>query len=183
VKIADFGISHFSHAQFLAAQGKTRDDLNVHDKILMDESDLNKFAGTPNFLAPEIVSDAVVDLSHSGTTSSLHTAESVRPEVRKVPITKAIDIWAFGVTLYAFLFGKLPFVADGEFAIYQKIREEDWNVPETMGLDKIPTGGRHQKRPKSGQETEGFLLVDLMKGVLEKDPLKRLTLQEVKVYS
>lgn len=182
MKIADFGISHFSHAQFLAAQGKNAGELDPQDKILMDESDLVKFAGTPTFLAPEIVYDGSVDLSQSGSNSSnLQTGESHTSESRRPVINKAIDIWAFGVTLYAFLFGKLPFVADGEYAIYQKIREEDWDVPETMGLDKLPTGGRHQKKPKKGQETEGCLVVDLLQGVLEKDPAKRLTLQEVKV--
>ena len=186
MKIADFGISHFSHAQFLAAQGKKGEGLDQHDKILWDESDLVKFAGTPTFLAPEIVYDGSVDLSHTSSASNLQTAESAASDTRRPPITKAIDIWAFGITLYGLLFGKLPFVADegstnGEFSIYQKIREDDWDVPETMGQDQVPTGGRYQERPEEGTETDGYWLIDLMQGLLEKDPTKRLTLQEIKV--
>lgn len=148
----------------------------------MDESDLTRFAGTPTFLAPEIISDGSADMSASGsTTSNLQTTESTATEVRRSPISKAIDIWAFGVTLYAFLFGKLPFVAESEYQIYNKIKEEDWDVPETMGQDEIPVGGRHQKRPKKGLETDGYLVIDLLQGLLEKDPSKRLTLQDVKV--
>lgn len=183
VKIADFGISHFSYAQFLAAKGKAAgsdQDHEEHDKILLDESDLTRFAGTPTFLAPEILADGT-DLSNSSTASNLQTVESQNTEYKRPPITKAIDIWAFGVTLYALLFGKLPFVADHEFGIYACIKTQDWDVPELMGQDRIPVGGRHQKKPKKGQETEGYLVVDLLQGLLEKDPSKRLTLQEVKV--
>ena len=185
VKIADFGISHFSYAQFLAAKGKTPESANVqeeHDKILMDESDLTRFAGTPTFLAPEIISDGSGDMSAStSTASNLQTVDSTNVEVRKPVISKAIDIWAFGITLYALLFGKLPFVAESEYLIYNKIKEEDWDVPETMGQDKFPVGGRDQKKQKKGQETEGYLVIDLLRGILEKDPSKRLTLQDVKV--
>ena len=147
----------------------------------MDESDLTRFAGTPTFLAPEILSDGTADLSNSSTATNLQTVDSVAGETRKPAITKAIDIWAFGVTLYAFLFGKLPFVADGEYAIYNKIKEDDFDVLEFMGLDKLPVGGRRQKKPRKGQETEGYLVVDLLQGLLEKNPSKRLTLQDVKV--
>ncbi|EKM58652.1 uncharacterized protein PHACADRAFT_88772, partial [Phanerochaete carnosa HHB-10118-sp] len=183
VKIADFGISHFSYAQFLAAKGKTADsadiqDLEGHDKILLDESDLTRFAGTPTFLAPEIISDGSADMSASASTSG--NLESTSVEVRRPVISKAIDIWAFGVTLYALLFGKLPFLSEGEYQIYNKIKEEDWDVPETMGQDMIPVGGRRQHKPKKSQETEGYLVVDLLQGILEKDPAKRLDLQDIK---
>ena len=185
MKIADFGISHFSYAQFLAAKGKLiagAVSQEEHDKILMDESDLTRFAGTPTFLAPEILSDGSADLSNSSTATNLQTLETAAAEGRKQGITKAIDIWAFGVTLYAFLFGKLPFVAEGEYLIYNKIKEEDFDVLDIMGLDRLPVGGRFQKRPKRGPESEGYLAVDLLQGLLEKNPTKRLTLQDIKVF-
>ncbi|KAH9902724.1 kinase-like domain-containing protein [Cubamyces lactineus] len=173
VKISDFGVSTFSYAQRLAAAGKGNLSPEDTDPILMDESDLSKTAGTPMFLAPEIVCDATVEASSS--------ALNLQNPRRKPPITKAIDIWAFGVTLYGLLFGILPFNAKNEFEIYRVIRSQDWDVPETMGLDQLPTGGRHQGRPKRGvEESEGCLVVDLLGRLLEKDARKRITLEEVK---
>ncbi|KAI0663889.1 kinase-like domain-containing protein [Cubamyces menziesii] len=173
VKISDFGVSTFSYAQRLAAAGKGNLSPQDTDPILMDESDLSKTAGTPMFLAPEIVCDATVDASSSAL--NLHSTR------KKPPITKAIDIWAFGVTLYGLLFGILPFNAKNEFEIYRVIRSQDWDVPETMGLDQLPTGGRHQGKPKRGvEESEGCLVVDLLGRLLEKDARKRITLEEVK---
>ncbi|KAH8100863.1 kinase-like domain-containing protein [Cristinia sonorae] len=178
VKIADFGVSHFSAAQYLSSSGQP----DIRDPILMDESDLSKFAGTPMFLAPEIISDTsestAANLDQLGTASTTGTSTTMTK--KKQPITKAIDIWAFGVTLYALLFGQLPFKADGEYQIYSVIRTEDWDVPETMGCDCLPVGGRHQESPPSGQETEGFLVVALLQKLLEKDVKKRITLDDVK---
>ena len=156
------------------------EDKAKEDPILLDESDLSKFAGTPMFLAPEIIADTSPD-STTGDLDQLATATTATTFRKRQPITKAIDIWAFGVTLYALLFGKLPFTADGEYQIYSVIRTEDWDVPETMGCDKIPVGGRHQQPQQAGQETEGYLVVDLLDKLLQKDVKKRITLDGVQV--
>ncbi|KZT01532.1 kinase-like protein [Laetiporus sulphureus 93-53] len=174
VKITDFGVSHFSYAQRLAAAGSGSIDPDDQDPILMDDSDLSKTAGTPMFLAPEIVTDTSVEASSSSSTLQLSAPR------RKPAITKAIDVWAFGVTLYGLLFGHLPFSAANEFEIFQVIRRQDWDVDPYMGVDQIPTGGRHQKPQKKGEETEGYLVVNLLERLLEKDARKRITLDEVK---
>ncbi|KAH9949930.1 kinase-like domain-containing protein [Amylocystis lapponica] len=173
VKITDFGVSHFSYAQRLAAAGKGGRLDTGDDPILMDDSDLSKTAGTPMFLAPEIVSDST-DTAASSSTLQVDTPR------KKPPITKAIDVWAFGVTLYALLFGHLPFQAEQVYQIYQVIRKQDWDVSATMGVDAIPVGGRHQRPPPKGEETEGYLVVKLLQRLLEKDARKRITLDEVK---
>ncbi|KAI0833546.1 kinase-like domain-containing protein [Trametes gibbosa] len=173
VKITDFGVSTFSYAQRLAAAGKGNIKDDDTDPILMDESDLSKTAGTPMFLAPEIVCEATVDASSSALNLSTPR--------KKPPITKAIDIWAFGVTLYGLLFGSLPFNADTEYGIYRVIRSQDWEVHEYMGLDRLPSGVRRQKRNKgSPEDNEGSLVVDLLERLLEKDARKRITLEGVK---
>ncbi|KAI0790022.1 kinase-like protein [Abortiporus biennis] len=180
VKIADFGVSHFSYAQRLSAAGEDDTD-SVTDPHLMDDSDLSKFAGTPMFLAPEIISDtSTAESSTSSNLNQLGTSSTSTVGRKKAPITKAIDIWAFGVTLYGLLFGTLPFRAENEYHIYNVIRTGDWDVPDIMGLDRLPVGGRRQKKPSKGQQTEGYLVVKLLEGILEKDVKKRLTLDQVK---
>lgn len=183
VKIADFGVAHFSYAQRLAAAGQGMVDPADEDPILMDDTDLSKTAGTPMFLAPEIVSDTS-DPAASSSTVNVNETQSGRATARlrrRQPITKAIDVWAFGVTLYGLLFGHLPFQADREYEIYQIIRRQDWTVDSTMGVDRIETGGRHQRLLPKGQETDGYLAMKLLEGLLEKDARKRITLDQVKV--
>lgn len=182
VKIADFGVAHFSYAQRLAAAGQGMVGPADEDPILMDDTDLSKTAGTPMFLAPEIVSDTSDPTASSSTVNVNEMSGRATARMRRrQPITKAIDVWAFGVTLYGLLFGHLPFQADREYEIYQIIRRQDWAVDPTMGVDHIETGGRHQRPLPRGQETDGYLAVKLLDGLLDKDAHKRITLDQVKV--
>jgi SNF1-activating kinase 1 len=191
VKIADFGVSHFSYAQRLAAAGKDGVSLdNPEDPILLDDSDLTRRAGTPSFLAPEIIYEhthpepdsSASSSDHHGGSSSLQTTTRSLSTRKRPEITKAIDIWALGVTLYCLLFGKTPFVADpaipgSEWSLYNSICNNDWTADETMGSDRIPTGGRHP----IAEDTEGAIVLHLLDHFLEKDVKLRITLEEVKV--
>ena len=182
VKIADFGVSHFSYAQRLAAAGKDWVE-DPEDPILLDDSDLTRRAGTPSFLAPEIVYEHTYDSEPVSSGSSCVTYEEGSTEIvstrlRKRPqITKAIDVWALGITLYCLLFGKTPFVADSEWSLYNSICNNDWAADDTMGSDRIPTGGRHP----IAEDTEGAMVLHLLDHFLEKDVKLRITLEEVKV--
>lgn len=227
VKITDFGVAHSSWAQRLAESGEENAPRDSTDH-LFDDSELAKTAGTPSFLAPEVVwngssvsesttpssgahlspsssqvagtssspnghghgllaqfsSGSVVHVSNgrsSASTVHLPPQTHTRTQSRRPPITKAIDVWALGVTLYCLLFGEIPFRADSEWALYQVIATEDWTVPETMGLDRIPTGGRHPTPGPNGKLSEGGVVVSFLERLLEKNASKRITLDEVKV--
>jgi len=95
-----------------------------------------------------------------GAPPSLNGHPTTRP-----PITKAIDIWALGVTLYCFVFGRCPFIADTEFELFNIIPRKPLTFPESV----------------PGRPTVDASLKDLLSRLLEKDVYKRITLKEVKV--
>ena len=155
---------------------------------MLDESGLTRRAGTPSFLAPEVVfehTDLVLSAFPSGTPENQGSPSQqpppLLPDAERPPITKSIDIWALGVTLYCLLFGTTPFVASAaqngsEFSLYKAICNQDWPVPSTMGYDRVPTGGR-EPHPDS----EGASIIHLLDHFLQKDQKRRITLDEVKV--
>ncbi|KAG8720120.1 hypothetical protein FRC08_001145 [Ceratobasidium sp. 394] len=185
VKISDFGTSHFSYALHLSeslANELPPGALVTHApnvesaRIFLDDSELAKTAGSPAFFAPEL---CYQPSSHSGSFSGTPTDDRNRPK-----ITKAIDIWALGVTLYCILFGAPPFTAESEYLLYRKIPNEDFKIPPTMGVDNLLTGGRDgtdwQGTENWEKAEEGRQVVRLLSGLLEKDPKRRWTLDEAK---
>jgi serine/threonine protein kinase len=202
VKITDFGVAHMSAAQRLAGSGRNRPgsagaaptgtiDSDADLQLLFDDSELCKTAGTPSFLAPEVVFDFGTEILPPSSSGALPASDSnsatattlQAPAPHRPPITKAIDVWALGVTLYCLLFGRTPFRVESnhEFALYGVICTQDWNVESCMGLDRIPTKGRHHDCDKPC--SEGAEIIKLLERLLEKDMNKRITLDEVKVGS
>lgn len=193
VKITDFGVAHISAAQRLVGSGKSSGSATANTdtdlRLLFDDSELCKTAGTPSFLAPEVIFDFGTEIQPPSSSDALSAGDSnsaatlQAPAPHRPPITKAIDVWALGVTLYCLLFGRTPFRVESnhEFALYGVICTQDWGVESYMGLDRVPTEGRDHNCPNDRPCSEGAEIIKLLERLLEKDMSKRITLNEVKV--
>ncbi|KAL1871730.1 hypothetical protein VTK73DRAFT_1870 [Phialemonium thermophilum] len=73
---------------------------------------------------------------------------------------RAADIWSMGISLYCLRYGKIPFIRDSVPDMLQAIRTEQVQLPPG--------------------EDEDF--VDLMNKILEKDPDKRITMDELREH-
>ncbi|KAK6334302.1 hypothetical protein TWF730_003516 [Orbilia blumenaviensis] len=172
VKISDFGVSYLG-------QG-----VDEEGNVGLDQTDIElaKTVGTPAFFAPEL---CYSDISKP------------RPQ-----ITEAIDIWALGVTLYCLIFARCPFMASGEYELYNVIETQELFIPNTRLRPNAdsPSGSRpstrrsvtHRKslnlkltdvpedEPSNTHEPISADLKDLLRKLLTKDPANRITLPEVK---
>ena len=75
---------------------------------------------------------------------------------------RAADVWSMGATLYCLRFGKIPFEKEGLLELYDSIRNDE------LKLD-------------NNDVEEPFK--DLIFKLLEKDPQKRITMDEIRVFS
>ncbi|XP_065201569.1 calcium/calmodulin-dependent protein kinase kinase 1 [Planococcus citri] len=114
-------------------------DLGVCNEFDGSDARLNSTAGTPAFTAPEALDPNAKYFSG-----------------------KALDLWSLGCTLYAFVFGKLPFYDESVLTLYNMIKTEPVQFPS---------------QPKISEP-----LHDLLVRLLEKDPSSRITLPEIKVH-
>lgn len=74
-----------------------------------------------------------------------------------------VDVWALGVTVFAWTFGKLPFFDDrGMQPLFDAIMTQDLEFPSGAIADTMPPGLR-----------------DVMTAMLHKDPAKRPTASQV----
>lgn len=154
-----------------------------------DELELAKTAGTPAFFAPELCAS---------------TTDASRP-----PITSKIDVWAFGVTMYCLLFGKVPFIAESEFELFKVIVNQPLTFPDEDPPPKpkretsLPpcmfysfhnpsntTQSSCESEPVSEPEPKAIsppdpdleTAKDLLRCVLEKDPTRRFDIMAIKQH-
>ena len=170
VKISDFGVSYLGKP---IRENEHNEEIAEADAEDLDEArELAKTVGTPAFYAPELCDPRLFD--------------SVNPSERP-QITGQIDVWALGVTLYGMTFGRLPFFDVNAYAMYEKIAMQDVFIPR-MRLRAVEAD---PKEPFSGHKRPDDLLDyeeideelrDLLKRLLEKQPSKRISLQEVKKH-
>ncbi|KAF9579337.1 hypothetical protein BGW38_004446, partial [Lunasporangiospora selenospora] len=179
---------HSVHAPFsssISGSGPTTfNPDNYHQQHLSttqwgDDLELAKTAGSPAFFAPEL---CYATLSSASQTSFILSPPTPRSNpttptgtlstgsgqgyAPRPPITKSIDIWALGVTLYCFIYGCCPFVAETEFELFNIISRKQPGYP-----DSVP--GREYICPE---------IKDLLSKLLEKDVSKRISLKEVKEH-
>ena len=109
-------------------------DFGVSD-IVGDKDTLTKTEGTYHFLAPECVTKGDTK-GYSG---------------------RAADVWALGVTFFAFTFLKAPFDGEDALQLFENIENDELRFPENRRISNE--------------------LGDLMLRLLEKDPAKRITLE------
>lgn len=68
------------------------------------------------------------------------------------------DIWSMGVTLFCLKFGQIPFEKSSVMDLYDSIRDDQMEIPAECDPN----------------------LADLFKRILEKDPSKRITMDEIR---
>lgn len=144
-KISDFGVSYYN--PYLAS---TAPNITLHpsdEELNKIDRELAETAGTPAFFAPE--------LCCAGDQTSI---------TKKPRISKAIDVWALGVTLYCFIFGQCPFIAATEFELFDTIPFQPLTFPS---------------KDQVGFEIDRDLQ-DLLTRLLIKNPDDRITLDQVK---
>nr|XP_057937041.1 calcium/calmodulin-dependent protein kinase kinase 1b isoform X2 [Doryrhamphus excisus] len=113
-------------------------DFGVSNEFDGTDALLSSSAGTPAFMAPETMTEQ--EQGFSG---------------------KALDVWAMGVTLYCFVYGKCPFYDEYIVSLHNKIKNKPVEFPE------IP--------PISAE------LKHLIENMLDKNPETRITIPEIKL--
>lgn len=168
VKISDFGVSYLGKP---IREDDNKEEIAEADPNVLDEAiELAKTVGTPAFYAPELCDPQYFEVGQ----------HAERPA-----ITGQIDVWALGVTLYAMVFGRLPFVHTNEFQMYEKIAREEvfipsWRLKGVEHTDKMSSNNGKRTDDILEYEEVDDVLRDLLKRLLHKHPARRMTLREVK---
>jgi SNF1-activating kinase 1 len=178
VKISDFGVSYLGRP----IREEEEEQVTETDATELDDArgELSKTVGTPAFYAPELCysGDDYVDANGKGPK-----------------ITGAIDIWSLGVTLYGMIFGRLPFVSDDEYSLFQSIGKNDLFIPKKrlkpveIDNSKSEADLRNGVMNSNKRLDDEYVyedidpkLEDLLRRLLAKDPQNRITIKGIKTH-
>lgn len=144
--------------EYLHAQGVVHRDIKP-DNLLLTEDDVLKIV---DFGVSEIFEKD----SEMKTAKSAGSPAFLPPELcvaKHGDISgKAADIWSMGITLYCLRFGCIPFEKPGVLDLYESIKSD------TIDLRADTTCDDQFK--------------DLISKLLEKNPSKRIKMEELRVY-
>ncbi|KAH9140859.1 hypothetical protein AeRB84_014937 [Aphanomyces euteiches] len=131
------------------------------ENILVGKGGLMKIA---DFGVAHFFDDKSNQADKGYVTNSAGTYAFMPPEsLTSEPYSAFIaDIWALGVTLYALLFGTIPFYSPDVTELFEMIQTLPVVLPESASVNPD--------------------VVDLLHGLLEKDPSKRLTFAQMRVH-
>ncbi|KAG0158823.1 hypothetical protein PDIDSM_6343 [Penicillium digitatum] len=167
VKISDFGVSYLGRPM----REEEEEQVGETDATELDDArELSKTVGTPAFYAPELC----------------YTGDDFVETIGSIPkITGAVDVWSLGVTLYGMIFGRLPFVSDDGYSMFQTIVKKEVFIPRKRlvpVMDEASDSNQWNLRNDDELVYEDIddELYDLLMRLLTKDPIKRITLKEIK---
>ncbi|KAJ3526705.1 hypothetical protein NM208_g11060 [Fusarium decemcellulare] len=141
--------------EYLHAQGVIHRDIKP-DNLLLSDDDVLKvvdFGVSEMFEKPE----------NMRTAKSAGSPAFLPPELcgKHADVSgTAADIWSMGVSLYCLKYGRIPFNRDGVLDMYDAIKSDEPQLPP--------------------DENPGF--VDLMHKILDKDPEKRITMEQLREH-
>lgn len=143
--------------EYLHAQGVVHRDIKP-DNLLLTEDDILKIVDFG-------VSEIFEKHSDMTTAKSAGSPAFLPPELcvaKHGGISgKAADIWSMGVTLYCLRFGRIPFEQPGVLQLYESIKNDEVDLTSGPVID------------------DNFK--DLMTRLLEKDPVMRIKMDELRV--
>lgn len=115
-------------------------------------------------------------ISSTTTVDHFGSVPYASPEVLASPVplyNPCVDIWSFGVVLYALIMGELPWSHPLGPVLRELIQEAKW--------DKTQVRNKLVLRFKEAEISEDRVdqLMELLQRILEKDPTKRITIREI----
>ncbi|KAF2076036.1 hypothetical protein CYY_002650 [Polysphondylium violaceum] len=97
----------------------------------------------------------------TGLDSACGTPAYSAPEISSNQVyRKSVDMWSVGCILYFILYGKPPFYSDDESTICRLVSKGEWSFPSVMA------------------KNHSLSVQNLIKGLLDRDPVKRLTVKQ-----
>lgn len=143
-------------------------------------------SGTPSFMPPEMVRASETGYQDGTSDGGAHFS------------ARRADIWSLGVTLYAVLFGELPFQGRKVVDLYASISGDKLTFPSyyeggaRLNAHAPPSDPARAvdstRRPDprfrfEGGSSDYIQAVSLLKGVLDKNASSRTQLRELSTHS